>query len=80
MFDPEMTDALFLGLRLDPQVSEDLLPVGLDTRRRPSESFRSCQMKSVLGGGTIATIPQTFIPDVTNVTPALLVVTNVNSN
>lgn len=72
IFSQEMADALILGLKLDPHFLVDLGDMwhGGPRSRQP---FRLSQIIDVFGGNAIATISQSFMPEVSDSVPVLLV-------
>ena len=69
----EMADALILGLKLDPQLLRDFGEVTHKYYLPRPKTFRTTQIKSLVGNGTIATLSQNFMPEVANTVPVLLV-------
>lgn len=76
-YNQEMTDALVLGLKLDPHFLRDLDLVNYYRPRAP-KGFRASQIKDIVGNGIAATISQDFIPEVVNAVPVLLVASTVH--
>lgn len=75
----EMSDALVLGLKLDPKYLDEYEEmasmermVHMSYHPRPM-GFRTSQLKSVAGNGTIATLSQNFMPEAATAVPVLLV-------
>lgn len=68
----EMADALILGLKLDPQFLFDL---DVMWKREPlvGQPFRRSNIIDVFGYNAIATISQSFVPEVSDGVPVLLV-------
>ena len=72
-FNQEMTDALVLGLKLDPQFLRDLDSVNRGQRPRAPNGFQASQIKDTVGNGIAAIISQNFMPEDVNAVPVLLV-------
>ena len=73
MLTQEMADALILGLKLDPQLLEDLHTLPKHQRYYRTDGFRTSHIKRLLGHRTIAALSQNFIISSTKAVPVLLV-------
>ena len=70
----EMVDALVIGLKLDVKFLEDLRTVSLaQPRSHIPKTFRTSQVRSIVGNGTVATVSQNFMADKTKAVPVALV-------
>ena len=76
LFNQEMTDALVLGLKLDPQFLRDLDSVNRGQRPRAPNGFQASQIKDTVGNGIAAILSQNFMPEDVNAVPVLLVAIN----
>ena len=73
--DQEMAEALILGLKLDPHLLADYDHLAGDhyVYHPRSKGLHTSQMKSVVGKSTVTTLSQSFMPEVANAVPVLLV-------
>ena len=69
----EMADAVVLGLKLDPQLLEDLDRLWNDKEDHCTTMFRTSHVKRLVGHGTIATLSRDFITQSVKAVPVLLI-------
>lgn len=72
----EMADAVVLGLKLDPQILEDLDRLWKDEEDYRTTGFRTSHVQRLVGHGTIATLSQNFITQSVKAVPVLLIATS----
>ena len=70
----EMADALILGLKMDPQLLEDLDRLEKNQPYYRTDGFRTSHIKTFRRKGFIATLSENFMPKAAKAVPVLLVV------
>ena len=70
----EMADALILGLKLDPQLLEDLDRLDKNQPYYRTDGFRTSHIKTFRRKGFVATLSENFMPKAAKAVPVLLVV------